>query len=357
MKSVFICCMAVCIVLPSQAQLLKRLRERKTHQAIDKKSIEPQIGKTGRLPQYENLKDWAAHPWKHDNSDSVPAGLPAEKRDSLADVFFIHPTSYTQDLKTSNWNADIDDASINTETENRSILNQASVFNGSCRVFAPHYRQAHLKVFFMPKNPNSQKALDTAYTDVKTAFEYYLQHWNKGRPIVIASHSQGSVHAIRLMQEFFDGKPLQKQLVCAYIIGWSVNAGSFQSIPLAINAQSVGGFVTWRTYRDGFVEKDVERESEKSLCINPITWTTQQTLTNAAESKGAIVSKDFQKLYKGIVQARVDSQHGILWVTLPQLVQQKFSTLNNYHILDYNLFWMDIRVNVKQRLTTWFSKQ
>jgi hypothetical protein len=45
---------------------------------------------------------------------------------------------------------------------------------------------------------------------VKTAFLYYLQHYNNGRPIIIASHSQGATHGKRLLKEFFDGKELQK---------------------------------------------------------------------------------------------------------------------------------------------------
>ncbi len=83
------------------------------------------------------------------------------------------------------------------------------MFNGSCRVFAPRYRQAHLKAFFMRSSNKSVEAFDTAYSDLKSAFEFYLLHYNKGRPIIIASHSQGTLHAIRLMKDFFANKPLK----------------------------------------------------------------------------------------------------------------------------------------------------
>jgi hypothetical protein len=341
----------------ASAQLLKRLRERKAKAATPSTNTpEQKVTKNGRLPRYETLNDWAAHPYKHDNADSVPAELQYEKRDSIADVFFIHPTSYTQDFKTSNWNADMDDAAINAETENRSILNQASAFNGSCRVYAPHYRQAHLKVFFLKNNPQSRAALDTAYADVKAAFLYYLQHWNKGRPIIIASHSQGSVHAIRLLQDLFDAQPLQKQLVCAYIVGWGVKKTDFKNIPPGTKPTSVNCFVSWRTYKDGFVEKDIERENGTAVCVNPITWYNNEATSKSVESKGAMISKNFQTLLKGIVQARVDTLHHILWVQLPQAVESKLGQLNNYHILDYNLFWMDVRYNVQQRLKAWQTR-
>ena len=33
----------------------------------------------------------------------------------------------------------------------------------------------------------------------KAAFQYYLEHYNNGRPFIIASHSQGTYHAKRLI--------------------------------------------------------------------------------------------------------------------------------------------------------------
>ncbi|MEI8114731.1 MAG: DUF3089 domain-containing protein, partial [Bacteroidia bacterium] len=168
---------------------------------------------TGPAPDYSDLKYWAASPFKEDNSDVIPAFLKDEVRDTRADVFFIHPTSYFGEEKTSPWNADLRDTVVNNNTDNLSILFQTTVFNGSCRVFAPRYRQGNMEAFYVFDTPQAKAAFELAYQDLKTAFKYYLKHYNKKRPIIIASHSQGSLHAIRLLQEFFDGKPLQKQLV------------------------------------------------------------------------------------------------------------------------------------------------
>ena len=71
---------------------------------------------------------------------------------------------------------------------------------------------------------------DVDAEDVKNAFEYYLKNENKGRPIIIASHSQGTTHAIRLLKEFFDGKDLSKQLVCAYLVGMGVKKDSYEKL-------------------------------------------------------------------------------------------------------------------------------
>ena len=111
------------------------------------------------------------------------------------------------------WNADIDDVALNKKTDNTTILYQASVFNEDCRVFAPRYRQANFNAFFTNNKVVTDKAFELAYEDIKTAFEYYLEHYNQGRPIIIASHSQGTLHAGRLLKEYFEGKPLQKKFI------------------------------------------------------------------------------------------------------------------------------------------------
>ena len=53
-------------------------------------------------PDYSDLNYWAAHPWKWDPSDSVPLPLRNEYKDSLADVFFLHPTTYTSEAGRAN---------------------------------------------------------------------------------------------------------------------------------------------------------------------------------------------------------------------------------------------------------------
>ncbi|MFI5133593.1 MAG: DUF3089 domain-containing protein [Chitinophagales bacterium] len=191
-------------------------------------------------PDYSDLNYWAAHPWKHDPSDSIPKPLQNDSKDSSVDVFFLHPTTYTKKLKSKNLNADIDDSYINAKTDYSTILYQASVFNYRCRVFAPRYRQAHISTFFISDTAKATKAFDIAYEDLKTAFEYYLQHWNNGRPIIIAAHSQGSMLAERLLKDFFENKPLQKKLVVAYIAGWPVPKEYFASLKMCTDSLQTG---------------------------------------------------------------------------------------------------------------------
>ena len=69
------------------------------------------------------------------------------------------------------------------------------MFNRECRIFAPRYRQTQFVGFVMdPKE--CRGAFELSYSDVKRAFEYYIVHYNDGRPFFLASHSQGqSLHS------------------------------------------------------------------------------------------------------------------------------------------------------------------
>ena len=201
-------------------------------------------------PDYSNLNYWAANPFKNDPSDEVPLDLKNTSKDTLADVFFIHPTTYTYKDLLKGWNADIDNEELNKKTDNTTMLFQASVFNKFCRVFAPRYRQANLQAFFTSDKQKAEAALDFAYEDVKAAFVFYLKNYNHDRPVIIAAHSQGTRQAQKLLTEFFEGKPLQKQLVCAYLIGLPVFTNYFSQMKPCEDSTSNGCFISWRTFQE-----------------------------------------------------------------------------------------------------------
>lgn len=305
------------------------------------------------LPDYSNLNYWAASPFKKDPSDDVPKELAQQPKDSLADVFFIYPTTYTDRSLPEGWNANIDDEKLNEKTDNSTILYQASVFNKYCRVFSPRYRQANLLAFFSDDKDSAKAALDTAYEDVKNAFEYYLKHYNHGRPIIIASHSQGTLHAGRLLKEFFEGQPLQKQLVCAYIIGLPVFSNYFTQLKPCGDSTATGCFIGWRTFEEGYIAPFVEQEKVKAFVINPLTWTMDTTLAPSELNRGGIL-RNFNKVIPGLVHAQI---HGnVLWVNKPKFFGSIFLKTKNYHIADYNLFYENIRENVGTRIRAFLGK-
>jgi hypothetical protein len=281
-----------------------------------------------------------------------------ESGDSSVDVFFLHPTTYTKKQKAKKRNADIDDSYINAKTDYSTILYQASVFNQHCRVFAPRYRQAYLGTFFMKDKEKAGKAFDLAYKDLKAAFEYYLQHWNNGRPVIIAAHSQGSLLAERLLKEFFDDSAntarstLQKKLVVAYIIGWPVSKEYFSSLKMCSDSLQTACICGWRTFHKGYTPFYLKNEKGNCYVTNPLTWTTGTQYAPRTLNKGSVLY-NFNKIYKQTTDAQVSN--GLLWVKKPRFPWSFLYFTRNYHTGDINLFYMNLRENIQQRIVAFLK--
>jgi len=309
----------------------------------------------GKKPDYSNLNFWAAHPLKWDPSDSVPKPLLKEIRDTLVDVFFLHPTIYTMKMKDSdNLNADIDDAYLNAKTDYSSILYQASVFNQHARIYAPRFREAHISAYFPNDTAAALRAFDLAYQDIKAAFEYYLKKYNANRPIIIASHSQGTTHALHLLKDYFENKPLQKQLVAAYIVGMGIPKDFFSSLKMCEEPNETGCLCGWRTFKKGFKPPYVEAEKGNSLVTNPITWKTNNEYASRKIHSGSILYK-FNKVYKKTTDAQI--HEGVIWVKKPKFPWSFLYTTKNYHVGDINLYYMDVRKNAERRIRAYFHNQ
>lgn len=333
----------------------------------------------GPVPDYADLKYWASSPFKIDSGDIVPTGVEKPGPELEADVFFVHPTTYISGngntynlsdlgkkpfkgikiLQKTSWNANIDDEAVNLSTDTLSIANQATAFNASCRVFAPRYRQANIKAFIVSdESTNAAETFDIAYQDIKKAFQYYLDHHNEGRPIFIAAHSQGSRHAARLLQEFFDGKPLQNKLVCAYLAGYKTPVDLFKNIPTGTSPNQTGCVVAWQSFNAGATFTEAERNMYgNTIGVNPITWTIDKGKTATTKKAGILVPSSGQRA--SIVEAEISAtidDYGLLMVKTPSSLNHWLKNANNFHVWDYNLFWMSIRTNVADRLAAFYKE-
>jgi len=308
------------------------------------------------VPDYSNLQYWAAHPDKKDPSDSVPAPLKASYHPSSnVDVFFVHPTTYLDTTRPFGWSASFNDYKTNLKTDYYVILNQASIFNEVGRIFAPRYRQAHIKSY----TPNNKvdtgyalAAFELAYQDVKKSFEYYMEHYNNGRPIIIASHSQGSTHAIRLLKEFFDGKPLSKKLVVAYLVGMPVDPAIYTSLKACETPSATGCICSWRTFHEGFVTEFVKKEKFTAIVTNPLSWTNDIKNVNRFQNTGAILN-NFNKITPFVAEA--NNHEGVLWTKKPHFFGSFLFKTENYHIADYNFYYLSVRKNVAERVNSFLT--
>ncbi len=301
-------------------------------------------------PEYSNSNHWAVLP------DKIPEQLApfikSEKNAPKADVFFVYPTLLT-DKKNGAWNADVNDPVFNKKILDKSVHFQASAWAEAGRLYVPYYRQSHYRIYVEPYKNHSGSSYKIAYNDVKRAFAYYLEHYNNGRPIIIASHSQGSAHCKRLLQEYFDGKPLQKKLIAAYIPGIKILKDDFKVLKPMFHPDEIGGYLVWNSYKRNKFPKRYKSWFTGGVTSNPITWDSQQII-GKEQHKGLLYSDD--KIYPNSLSIEV--KDGILWVSVPKVPKRILMRfIKNYHFADINLFWEDIRQNAQLRLAAYFSKK
>ena len=297
-------------------------------------------------PDYSQESSWALLP---NSSEKEVYSAFFNSSDSLkADVFYVYPTLLL-DAKDTRWNAPIEDQVQREEIINSAVKYQASAFAASGQLYVPIYRQAHIKSYYF-YDKGGKQAFEIAYLDVKNAFEYYLKNYNNGRPIIIASHSQGTNHATQLLKDFFDAKPLQKKLIAAYIPGMGIRPNEFQTIHPMIKPSQTGGFVSWNTRKKNSYPKKKDKY-KGAVVTNPITWDEQKT-TLLEQHKGFLYSND--KMYASALS--IELTDGMVWSTNPKFPNRFFmSFMKNYHIGDINLFWQDINENAVLRTKTWLE--
>jgi hypothetical protein len=156
-----------------------------------------------------------------------------------------------------------------------------------------------------------------------------------------------------LLQEFFDGKPLQKRLVCAYIVGYQIKKDAFKKLPVGERANQTCCFVGWRTYAKGEIPKGAAAENGNSVCVNPLTWTTSEEWVSSELHQG--IMNNFKTIVPHTVNAGIEPTAKILWIDTQVALDDQKKKMTNYHRWDYNLFWMNIRQNVKDRIDAYLA--
>ena len=317
-------------------------------------------------PDYAQDAAWLVLPDHPGNAALVPPDSGAANSGAAApvDVFFIYPTTY---FGRSQWNARFDeDGEAGSRLEYGVVRFQVTAFNGCCRIYAPRYRQAAL-YSFMGRGESEHEALDFAYQDVLRAFDEYIATRNQGRPFILAGHSQGSLHGMRLLQERIAGTPLARRMVAAYLIGYAIPRDlQLPGIGPCRTAVDSGCYLTWNSLAPTAGRRNWQQTStiwfDKTYqliagrpldCMNPLSWTLDGTAPAADNLGGLAFVKDDASLNPPRPQLTgAACTDGVLVVTPPtDDPGLTFGVFNgNYHIYDYNLFYMNLRQNLAQRV-------
>ena len=342
--------------------------------------------------EYEEEKSWYAI---KDIPSNIPLGLKDMTANNhlllrflhgsggLADVFFIHPSTY---FETLSWNQDpMDLDGISRISGIYEVLwkaFQASVFSECCEIFAPRYRQSTYGAF--GDNDNGLLARELAFYDISSAFDYYMDNYHDGRPIIISGHSQGSELAMRLIYEKFNDVEMAGKLLVAYIPGFPFPEGYISSminhVPICSSRTQISCINTWMTlgddsdtiiYHNRIASSKLMHKlddwiliSGKGLvCVNPLSWRQDGILVESLYNPGSYIpnvpifmsfpiwGETTTEIIEGFASAQC--KDGFLVTDAPR--NRLVVSDSDYHRYDIPLFYLSIKENVLERIDAYYG--
>ncbi len=327
-------------------------------------------------PDYAKPEAWAALPGRKDAADMVPPGARTGDRQATAgvDVFYIYPTT---DTSNAYWNSAADDPKVNAWTDMSVVSRQGAAFNAAGRVYAPRYRQGASGASNY-KDPSARAAFALAYSDVRRAFDYYLAHYNKGRPFILVGHSQGGFHLNRLLEEMVDGKPLQNRLVAAYSLGVAQPEGTvavrYKTLKVCAKPDQTRCLVSWNAYlgdsdTTGYKTSSLDYAvhafgpvaDKRMVCVNPLTFDLDKPKAPASANLGALATEPSPGPLAPLVPGATGAEcvDGVVMVDPGAAVTLKVKALpgGSMHYHDVSLFYENVRENAELRAKAYLRRR
>lgn len=285
--------------------------------------------------------------------------------DKLVDVFYVYPTAYQKQSKDDPNYCAVDNVSM-IKGANAAFNRQATAFLPVGNIYAPYYRQADALYVLGMKPAEQDAAIDLIPAkDIKAAFYYYIDHYNKGKPFILAGHSQGSSVLLSLLTDLSNNRPeVYKRMVAAYAIGCSVTKDYLarpenKQLKFATGPDDTGVIISYNT--EGIGVKNSPLVQPNAISINPITWTLTDKAAPKEDNLGSITLLtpalcDLTPV-KNLASAQVDTKRGV--VICDSVDIKKYSVPGVepgiYHSYDYPLYFYNIRSNAMNRVNHYLA--
>lgn len=275
------------------------------------------------------------------------------------DVIYFYPTVFTK-VKAEDPNvADIDD--LRMRIGGKKVFNlQATIFEEDCNIYAPFYRQVSAPyALTLSKKDADELLFYSASKDPFDALDYYFENYNKGKPFILAGHSQGGQIVTIILSDYMKKHPeYYQRMVVAYAIGYSVTESYLKENPhlkFATGRDDTGVIVSFNTEGPGNANQHNAVVLEGAISINPINWKRDETYASAAENLGSIDAKG--NLTDGFADARLDVKRGV--VICESVDPKEYAIVppgtklfgpQSYHNDDFGFYFMNLRENAKVRI-------
>ncbi len=293
-----------------------------------------------------------------DYADADNWAIVSENPDKPVDVFLLCPTTYQGEATTS----EIDDA-VMREGALAWYERAGSAFEAAGNIYMPFYRQMNaMWTLTLPEDERVHTLANGANkVDCIAAFEYYLEHYNNGKPFILAGHSQGSSTLKELLFDYFTQHPeLAERMVAAYVIGYSVTEDDLERNPtmkFAEGADDTGVIISWNTVAPGADTENLQTLLPNALAINPISWTRGEEPAAASDNLGSMI--DGEKVMN-LADARVDTTLGVvicnadLSYAMPEEMSAAFGT-GSFHGKDIEFYYYNLQENAINRTQKYLS--
>ncbi len=206
---------------------------------------------------------------------------------------------------------------------------------GDLNYYSPYYRQCTLQTF--ASDSLVEARMPVAYADVNRAFAYYLEHYNHGRPFILAGFSQGAMAVVDLLRNMADST--YSRMVAAYVIGYKVAAPHAHIRP-AQDSADLGVTICYNTVRDNRCAIPLLSDGNR-MAINPANWRTDTTaalLVDPRHGDTLTLALDTATL---LLHLRGYTRHDYM---LPLIGRE-----GNYHCLEISLYRDVLRRNIALR--------
>lgn len=284
-------------------------------------------------PDYSDKTMW------HIDSDSVTSGV---------DVFYV-PSTWefdwtTSDGTVSHWADPVGNPQHRADVENEMAGVAVYMADGN-GFYSPHYRHITLDSWAtLNEDTINRRYQDVAFVDVKNAFDYYMDHFNQGRPFILAGFSQGGKSVVELMKILRDDQ--QERMVAAYVLGYKVTPEDVTAAPWIKGAEKdsdTGVTICYNSVSDVEFVKPVVSEPNV-MCINPVSWTTDPTPAILNDT----ISVTLDKEYNVLVVKGFDGSY------LPNILD--ILNVGDYHGAEPWLYSECLRQNIRCRIASYRTK-
>lgn len=205
--------------------------------------------------------------------------------------------------------------------------------------YAPFYRHITLDSWAtLNEDTINRRYRDVAFVDVQNAFDYYLTHYNNGRPFILAGFSQGGKSVVELLKTL--SEETRTRLVAAYVLGYKVTPDDVAQAPWIIAAQDstdTGVTICYNSVSDVKHVKPVI-SVPNVMCINPVNWRTDATPAQLHDSITVTLSPEYKVLV-------LDGYDGS---SLPNILD--ILNVGDYHGIEPWLYSECLHRNFKQRI-------